>query len=198
MNESHIYQETKENFLVTGGSGFIGYHLDRALDSTTIINLDLVPPPFETDSKYLGGNICSSSDVLRASSGCNAIIHLAAAHKDFGVTEKEFYDVNVGGAKNVAESATRLDIKKIIYLSTVAVYGDNYKVTNESCKPNPSHPYGLSKLEAEKIFIKWAKSHGDNSLIIIRPTVVYGPENYANMYKLITQINSWKYFKIGM
>ena len=197
MNGGGILYSMGENILITGGSGFIGYHLNRVLDSSKIINLDLLTPKFKTDAKYLWGDVCNTSDVLKASAGCNAIIHLAAAHRDFGITDREFHDVNVGSAKNVAESAIKSNIRKIIYLSTVAVYGDNYKTISEGSEPKPISAYGSSKLRGEQVFIKWAEDNKNNRLAIIRPTVVHGPENYANMYNLINQINSWKYFHIG-
>jgi len=76
MNGDGILCSMGENILITGGSGFIGYHLNRVLDSSKIINLDLITPKFKTDAKYLWGDVCNTSDVLKASAGCNAIIHL--------------------------------------------------------------------------------------------------------------------------
>ena len=76
MNGGGILYSMGENILITGGSGFIGYHLNRVLDSSKIINLDLLAPKFKTDAKYLWGDVCNTSDVLKASAECNVIIHL--------------------------------------------------------------------------------------------------------------------------
>jgi len=73
----------------------------------------------------------------------------------------------------------------------------NFSHADENAPLNPASHYGKSKLEAERLLIKWAEDNKDRKLIIIRPAVVIGPYNYANMYRLIKQIDKGFYAHIG-
>jgi len=104
---------------------------------------------------------------------------------------------NEGGAKALVQAANKVDIKRLVFFSSVAVYGDREEPTTEETPLEPTNPYGESKLAAERVFIRWANERPDRSLIIIRPTVVFGPHNRANMYNLIDQIAKGRYINIG-
>jgi nucleoside-diphosphate-sugar epimerase len=77
------------------------------------------------------------------------------------------------------------------------VYGYRQQVSDESLEPMPDSPYGGSKLAGEQVLRQWVAADPKRSVVVIRPTVVYGANNVANMYNLIRQIDSGLYFHIG-
>jgi nucleoside-diphosphate-sugar epimerase len=79
----------------------------------------------------------------------------------------------------------------------VAVYGDSHEELEESDLPNPSNPYGASKLAAEDEARRWAAEGRDRAVMILRPCVVFGEGNTANMFSLIQAIDKGLYVQFG-
>ena len=185
--------------LITGGSGFIGGHFHNYLPQREIVNLDLVVPAFRHDGKFVQGDIRIAADIEKAVKGNNitTILSLAAKHHDFGVGHDEYFDTNEEGTEILCKVADDNGIKEIIFYSSVAVYGMREEISTESLVPKPNAPYGASKLAGEKVLEIWAAKDPTRKVLIIRPTVTFGPNNLANMYSLIRQINSGFYFHIG-
>lgn len=190
---------TDSNILFTGASGFIGSHFHEAINNGFIVNLDLKQPTFDYTSNYIQGDIRIKEDVEKAIeiANPNVIISLAAEHKDFGISKESYFKTNEYGTKVICEAATKYNIKKIVFYSTVAVYGDNIVPSTEESIPSPTNPYGASKLAGEKVLKQWASEDAERAVLIIRPTVVYGERNVANMFRLINQIKDGRYFHIG-
>jgi GlcNAc-P-P-Und epimerase len=190
---------SSNRFFITGGSGFIGSHLHQVLNQSDIINFDLNPPSFKSNSTFFRGDVCRYEDIDNALQlhPCNTIIHLSAKHGDFGISESEYFRVNVEGIKQLMKAAKKHSIKKIIFLSSVAIYGNNTKPSNECTTPNPINPYGVSKLAAEKILTEWYNEDTSRCALIIRPAYVYGEGNRANMFRLLQMIESNKYVQIS-
>jgi GlcNAc-P-P-Und epimerase len=185
--------------LLTGGSGFIGSHFHDALSQDQLVNLDLQPPFFNHTSLYVSGDIRKEEDVERAlSSGqVTRIISLAAKHHDFGIGHDEYFDTNEQGTQVICDAATKHGIKEIVFYSSVAVYGSTIETSTENQMPTPDSPYGSSKLAGENVLERWAKADSLRKVLIIRPALVFGANNKANMYNLIRQIDSGFYFHIG-
>jgi nucleoside-diphosphate-sugar epimerase len=185
--------------LLTGGSGFIGSHFHKFLPNKGLVNLDLNEPSFKSHSTFVKGDIRIESDVKKAvlSNDIKTIISLAAKHHDFGIGHDEYFDTNEDGTRVICKVATENNVKEIIFYSSVAVYGIRNEVSNEDMEPTPDSPYGASKLAGEKVLKEWAMEDGDRKVVIIRPAVVFGPGNYANMFNLIRQIDSGFYFHLG-
>jgi len=186
--------------LLTGGSGFIGEYFQREIPADQLINLDLLKPKFPYTSTFFQGDIRIEDDVRKALQGQNVrtIISLAAKHHDFGIGHDEYFDTNRDGTDIICRVATENNIDEIIFYSSVAVYGDlGHMMSTEAVEPVPSAPYGASKLAGEKVLTDWAAASPNRKVIIIRPAVVFGPGNTANMYNLINQINSGIYFHLG-
>lgn len=188
-----------QSILLTGGSGFIGSHFHRLLPQDEFINLDLVKPSFDHQAPYVKGDIRIEQDIRKALMGkdIGTIISLAAKHHDFGIGHDEYFDTNEEGTRIICKLASEFNIKNIVFYSSVAVYGIQQNVSNEEMKPEPDSPYGASKLAGEKVLEQWALENAERKVLIIRPTVVFGPNNLANMRNLIRQIDSGLYFHLG-
>ncbi len=186
------------NILITGGSGFIGTRLvdDLLVEGHTVKIFDKVNSNKYPDLVTIG-DVRDVRELSEASKGMDVIYNLAAEHAD-DVTPLSLYeDVNVGGAKNVVSAARTNDIKHIVFTSSVAIYGLNRGEPDESFEAQPFNEYGRTKHEAEKIFLEWAEEDTQKSLIIVRPSVIFGENNRGNVYNLINQIASGKFLMVG-
>jgi len=185
--------------LLTGGSGFIGGHFHQAIPNDKLVNLDLVLPNFSHQATFVQGDIRIKEDVRRAiqNNGIKTILSLAAKHHDFGIGHDEYFDTNEDATRVLCEVATEFGIREIVFFSSVAVYGIRPEISTESMVPKPDAPYGASKLAGEKVLEKWASEQPGRKVLIIRPTLVFGRNNMANMRNLIVQIDSGLYFHLG-
>lgn len=183
---------------IIGGSGFIGSRLCKRLNSNG--------KSFEILDKRMGTTFPSHTKIVDVRDfdsiyqriEGDVIINLAAEHRD-DVTPITLYDeVNVDGARRVCEVAEAKGINKIIFTSSVAVYGFAPIGTDESGQINYFNDYGRTKYEAELVYKEWQSKDPDNrSLVILRPTVVFGEQNRGNVYNLLKQIASGKFIMIG-
>jgi nucleoside-diphosphate-sugar epimerase len=187
--------------LITGGSGFIGsWFYDRLVEAGhDLVLLDLVEPEWDASSaeRFVQGDIRDPDAVRAGIRGCDAVLHLAAAHHDFGIEERTYFDVNERGTRVICEVMDEVGVKRICFYSTVAVYGDAAEPHFEDAPKEPNSPYGASKLAGERVLQAWAERGDGRQALVIRPTVTYGPRNFANMYSLIRQVDSGKFFQVG-
>lgn len=186
--------------LVTGGSGFIGsYFVERLAEAgDEIVILDLIDPPsWYPAHTYHKGDIRDPEAARRAMEGCERVIHLAAAHHDFGIEHDTYYSVNEHGSQVMCDAMDDSGVRDMTFYSTVAVYGDAPEPHHEDSPTAPNSPYGGSKLKGEGVFRAWTERGGDRRCLVIRPTVTFGPRNFANMYSLIRQVASGKYLEFG-
>ena len=182
---------------VIGGSGFVGTNLCRLLA--------LKQQDFEIIDLKLSNQFpekCKIADVRDADSLRNMItgdvvVNLAAVHRDDVRDKSEYQRTNVEGAENVALACEEKGIDKIVFTSTVAVYGFAEPGTDESGEINPFNEYGRTKFEAEEKLRDWC-ANGDKSLIIVRPTVIFGEGNRGNVFNLLNQIASGKFMMVGL
>ena len=185
---------------IIGGSGFIGTSLVRLFhdkDEYKIKIFDVEPSKSFSEIAILG-DIRSLEQLRETLSDDSIIIDLAAVHRDDVRPLSLYEEVNVGGAVNICTIAKEKKIKKIIFTSSVAVYGFAQVGTDESGKIQPYNEYGRTKYQAEQVFKSWqAEDPTERTLVIIRPTVVFGEQNRGNVYNLLNQIASGKFIMIG-
>jgi GlcNAc-P-P-Und epimerase len=186
------------NILVTGGSGFIGTNLvSDLLEQGHKVSI------YDKRRSETYPDLCIVADVrdkeklANSMYGIDAVYHLAAEHKDDVHPVSLYYDVNVGGAKNIVYSLQKSGVNTLIFTSTVALYGLNPGEPDEKSPIKPFNDYGRSKHEAELVFRKWAEGNKNRSLIIIRPTVIFGEKNRGNVYNLLNQIASGRFVMVG-
>ncbi len=185
--------------VVVGGSGFIGTSLCSLLFKNKLDFLiydKIKSKTFPRNSRLF--DVRSFGDLAKACTGKDVIVNLAAEHKDNIRPISLYDDVNVGGAINICKAAKQKKINKIIFTSSVAVYGFAKLGTNEFGKIDPFNDYGRTKWEAEEVFKNWQQQDPKKrTLVIIRPTVVFGKNNRGNVYNLFKQIFSGKFIMIG-
>ncbi len=185
---------------VIGGSGFIGTTLCGLLSDDANLSFVIVDKQL---SESFPSN-CSLADV-RSTEALSAAIHedsiiinLAAEHRDNVSPVSLYDDVNVTGAINICEIARQKRVQKIIFTSTVAVYGFAPIGTDESGQIAPFNDYGRTKAEAEAVFKAWqSEDAASRCLVIVRPTVVFGKRNRGNVYNLLRQVGSGFFVMIG-
>lgn len=182
---------------IIGGSGFIGTRLCKRLehDEVDFTIVDKVTSKTFGD-KTAVADVRDLNALKKVCSG-NVIINLAAEHRD-DVSPKSLYDeVNVDGARRVCEMAEAKGINKIVFTSSVAVYGFAPLGTDESGEINYFNDYGRTKYEAELIYKAWQEKDPSRTLVIVRPTVVFGEQNRGNVYNLLRQIAGGKFVMVG-
>ena len=195
--------------LITGGSGFIGGYFHRELTARghQIVNLDLVDPKGPAaQSPHIKGDVRDPAAVRAAithfGDPVDHVVHLAAAHHDFGIDHDTYYDVNENGAKVITEAMDEAGTAEITFYSTVAIYGHAPEPVTEDSPKDFFNPYGGSKWAGEQVFMAWTDKGVNDAgkqrrCLTIRPTVTFGPNNFANMYSLIRQIHSGRYAQFG-
>lgn len=183
---------------IIGGSGFIGTVLAREMQRQDIAFSILDKCKSQKYPEcWVFCDVTQPDTLLTALAGHDVIINLAAEHKDNVQPIALYYQVNVDGAKNVCIAATELGIKKIIFTSSVAVYGFVDKETDENGEYHPFNHYGKSKLAAEAEYNQWQQEQELRTLITVRPTVIFGEGNRGNVYNLLRQIASGRFLMIG-
>ncbi len=94
------------------------------------------------------------------------------------------------------ECAANARIDRLVFFRSAAVYGRTGKASEEK-PPRPATPYGASKLQAEAAVRAWIAEDPSRAAVIIRLTAIFGPGNYANIYRLIHRVCDGKFIWIG-
>ena len=160
----------KSRVLVTGGAGFIGSHLAEALvgrgfevrilDDLSVGLKGNIPK----DCEFLCGSILDENLVQNAVSGTETVFHLAARVSIRGSVDRfvEDAETNLTGTLHLLRAASRAGVRRFVFSSSMAVYGDSpqpHPVSEDSLL-EPVSPYGIGKLAAEKYLFLLGKSLG--------------------------------------
>lgn len=108
-----------------------------------------------------------------------------------------YQETNVEGAARVCDAVRENGIRRIVFTSSVSVYGFQPRPVDESEPFAPFNEYGKTKLEVEGVYRAWAAEDASRTLVIVRPTVVFGEGNRGNVYSLIHQIASRRFLMVG-
>jgi len=187
--------------LVTGGTGFIGtalvQRLARSGESGVVLDL-WAPESLPEGWRYVGADVRDGPAVAQAAEGCDGVFHLAAAHHDRGISTETYFGVNREGTRAVVAAAEARGIQRICFLSSVAVYGDGSHTKSEQTPPAPTNPYGASKLAAEEVLGAWCAAGPLRRAVILRPTAVIGPNNFANLFALCVYLDRPLFVSVGV
>lgn len=182
-----------------GASGFVGTRLIDLLKTEAgyeLKNVDLLPSPFFNDITVIG-DVLEQEQMDRELKDSDVVVLLAAQHRDDVSPVSLYYDTNVGGMEVTLKAMEKNGCKRIVFFSSVAVYGLNKNNPDENHEKDPFNHYGKSKWQAEQVLQKWYESHPDWNVNIIRPTVIFGERNRGNVYNLLSQISGGKFLRVG-
>ena len=164
-------------FLVTGASGFLGYHMCKYLvtkrQMVRGIDIEAFDYPDIADGvTFFRGDIRHGELLEEAMRGVNVVIHSAAALPLW--PRKEIFSVNVDGTRNVLQTAYDLGVGRVVFISSTAVYGiPREHPVDESYPLSGVGPYGETKIEAEKICLEFREK--GLCVPILRPKTFAGP-----------------------
>ena len=187
--------------LLTGSSGYIGSRLAPKLHERgyTVCGIDRDVDDVSGLNIFVEGDLCDSRTVREAIDGVDQVLHLAAAKGDWGISEDEYYRDNLEATRVLIEVGKEAGVKDWVFYSTVSVMGPSHEAIGEQAEFAPINPYGASKAEAEKLFHRLAEEDPEARVLIIRPSVVYGPGNpdSTNIYRLVDAIYNSRFAMVG-
>lgn len=191
--------------LVTGASGFIGSRLAlyARQQNYDVIATGLARTPAERariDELVTSGVCVHDCDLRDATAlaglltGCDVVVHLAAAQHEANVPDAYFFDVNVNATRSLLNACVEAGIKRFVYASTIGVYGEagEHALTEES-PIDPRNAYGRSKAAAEQVVHEFSKSIPG---VIIRISETYGPSDHR-LLKLFKSVAAGMFMMIG-
>lgn len=188
----------KKIALIFGGAGYIGTHLLRVLldqrrfDIVYILDIKelkgfgkelefkLVVFQNQDVREEIKVQLTQQIDIQNS-----WIFNFAAVHREPGHEFKEYFDTNIPGAENINQFARDTGIQNIFFTSSIAPYGRSLEQRTEISNLYPETGYGISKGYAERIHREWLKEDSSRRLVIVRPSVIFGPKDPGNVYRMI-------------
>ena len=187
--------------LVTGGAGFIGSHIvDRLLDEGFHVRVvddlstgekkNLTQHEGKQSFQFIEGNICNFDLVKKAIKGADAVFHEAALVSVTSSVENPLLtnEVNVTGTVNLLKACVDAQVKRLVFASSCAVYGDSEILPkHENLMPMPLSPYAVSKLAAENYVKVFHDVYGIET-VILRYFNVYGSRQKSGPYSGVISV----------
>lgn len=192
--------------LVTGATGAVGPRVVASLVEAgygiRTLSLDSPPPglwPEGIETQI--GDITGHSVVQTAMRGIDVVIHLAALLHIVNPPpelQPEYERINVGGTATVVEAARQAGVGRLVFFSTIAVYGDSAGgVLTEDSPPRPDSFYAQTKLDAERIVLAVKREDGKPLGTVLRLGAVYGARIKGNYRRLLLALARGRFALIG-
>ena len=185
--------------LITGATGSIGPRVAEAMSEAgyrlrTLSSNSMPDELLPRDSDNRVGDITDNQSVANSMQGVNIVVHLAAflhiTEPSPSMTTK-YQKINIGGTRNVVKAAEQEGVQRLVYFSTIAVYGESPgEVATEETKPAPSTEYAKTKLDAESIVLAARNREGSPLGTVLRLAAAYGPRVKGNYRRLLMTLNS--------
>lgn len=186
------------SILILGGSGFIGTRLTNLLSDQMIpVRIGDIRQSERFPKLWNECDVRQSETLVELFRNVSVVINLAAEHRDDVRPLSRYHETNVHGASEICIAARKAGVQKIVFTSSVAVYGFHDHPVDENGPFEPFNEYGKTKLEAESIYRAWAAEDPARTLVIVRPSVVFGEGNRGNVYNLLHQIASGRFMMVG-
>jgi nucleoside-diphosphate-sugar epimerase len=178
--------------LVTGANGFVGNNLCSLLENRELLVRRSVRQPLAGANGWIGtGDIGAKTDWTAALEGMDVVVHLAARVHVMHNTSSDplgaFRQVNVMGTQRLTEQCVRAGVKRLVYLSSIKVNGEETSPRQPFTENTPTDaqsPYAISKREAEE----YLRAQTKIETVIVRSPLVYGPGVGANFLRLINLV----------
>jgi len=189
--------------LVTGATGFIGSRLAlRARDSGLQVRaFGMARDDLERDN--IAEMEAAGIDVIvgdatetphdKLVGGIGTILHLAAAQHEVSISDARFRAVNVEATEALISAAVASGVRRIVYASTIGVWGERSGVMDESTPPSPDNIYGVTKLDAEAVL---ERARSQIETVIIRVPETFGPAD-GRLLKLFKMVSKKRVLVIG-
>jgi len=191
---------------VTGGTGCLGQPLlEKLIIEGFDIQLLALPqdpaiPILKEKVHVVTGNLNSHDALDVLTKDCEIVFHLAGKVHSVPKTkaeEQNFYQLNVEGTKNLLRASTKNNVKRVVFYSTVGVYGQDADFHGDELAPcRPLSVYSKSKYLAEKLVLNSFNNGGPEG-VVLRFPIVYGPLDRGNVAKLIVAIRRKLFFYFG-
>lgn len=183
--------------LVTGATGFVGQNLTQLNQNFRCVIRAGEHHSF-ADS-YTVSTIDASTDWSNCFEGVDAIIHLAGLAHNNSYTDAEYRAVNTDGTLRLALKAAEAGVKRFVFVSSIGVNGTNSydSAFLPSDVADPHNSYAQSKHEAELGLWDISKQTG-LEVVVVRPTLVYGPNAPGNFGMLTKLVNSIPFLPFGL
>lgn len=176
--------------IIFGGTGYIGTRLARYLrahdwDGVLVADIKPLGEAVPAGVEYVYCDVRRPIADQIGARQAQWLFNFAAVHREPGHGFREYFDTNIPGARNVCAYADLVKCRNIFFTSSIAVYGEITRPTDEHSTPYPDTGYGISKLCAELIHEGWQTGGPARRLVIVRPGVVYGPGDPGNILRMI-------------
>jgi len=191
---------------ITGGTGCLGKPLaekliaDGAYPRLLTLPNDSSITFLDEKAEIITGNLNLPDALYKLCMDCDVVFHLAGmVHSVPGAKEEEdeFFRVNVEGTRNLLEAAKKNSVKRVVFYSTVGVYGRNADFHGDELSPcKPGSVYANSKYLAEQLVLNSSNDGGPEGTVLRFP-VVYGPLDRGNVAKLIKAVKRELFFFFG-
>lgn len=179
--------------LVTGASGFTGFHLAKTLKERGVEVYGFVRSKSRLSDLEKGGiqpvygDLTNAESVEKAVQGMDVVYHIAASYRESGASVERLHDINVNGTRHVMDAVLKAKVKRVVHCSTVGVHGHvDQPPANEDAPFKPGDEYQDTKLEGEILVQKYIDSKGLPATIF-RPVGIYGPgdKRFLKLFKAI-------------
>ena len=190
---------------VTGGSGFVGRNLIRALvrrgDAVVALARSERAEQAVREAgaeAVVRGDLDAAEPMTEGMQGCQVVFHAAAVVADWGARD-EFHRINVQGTANVVEAARQAGVPRLVHIGTEAVLvGGPPIVRADETRPMPARPLGLYPETKGKAEALVREANGDGlTTVVVRPRLIWGPEDTSLLPQVIEAVRAGKFMWIG-